>query len=67
MFRQESQLDMFMFTYRLDRTRMLVHPWPHHHAYHNEPMELNGITFVFLCLEAGGRVLYSVNSAAENC
>jgi hypothetical protein len=43
--------DMFMFTYRLDRTGMLVHPWPHQRAYHNEPLDLNGKTFVSLCLE----------------
>ena len=59
--------DMFVFTYRLDRTGTFVHPWPHQRACHNEPMELNGIAFVSPCLEVGGRVLYSVNSEAENC
>lgn len=55
-----------MLTYRLERTGNLVHPWPPQHAYHNEPMELNGKTFVSPCLEVEGRVFYSVNSAAEN-
>ena len=58
---------MFMFTYRLERTGTLVHPWPSECAYHNEPMELNGRTFVSPCLEAGKRVFYSENSAAEKC